>query len=378
LNEENDMGKFVTVTVLLLVIASLALPAFAQVNPTPTTQTTPQSGADAAATVTPQVRATVPQATSDSMTDGTMMPNLQGPTTADYISGNFVRLTEALQAAGLMDTLASGEYTVFVPNDGAFITLLNNLDLSLNDLLANQSLLQGVLTYHVVPGIYTADDIRNGAMGALETVQGSAITFGFDTPNSRVTLNNGAASIEQADIRTGNGIVHVIDNVLLPPNATELMMNPMLMAEATAEVGVGNTIENISENTFVVLTEAVAAAGLTDELMSGEYTLFAPNDGAFLTFLNDQGISYSQLLADQTLLESVLTYHLVPGTITVEDIQGGQNALQTVNGATLNFGFDTPNSRVTINNGAASVEQSDIFASNGVVHIIDNVLLPPQ
>jgi uncharacterized surface protein with fasciclin (FAS1) repeats len=368
------MRKFLTGSVMLLAAASLALPVFAQVDPTATTQPQQSVPPTTVPQASPAAPTTVPS-TTGTTDDNMVMPS--GPTTADYISGNFVRLTEALQAAGLMDTLASGEYTVFVPNDGAFITLLNNLDLSLNDLLANQSLLQGVLTYHVVPGIYTADDIRNGAMG-LETAQGSAITFGFDTPNSRITLNNGAASIEQADIRTGNGIVHVIDNVLLPPNATELMMNPMPVAEATAEIGAGNTIENISENTFVVLTEAVQAAGLSDELMSGEYTLFAPNDGAFLTFLNDQGISYSQLLADQTLLESVLTYHLVPGTVTVEDIQAGQNTLETVNGATLNFGFDTPNSRVIINNGAASVEQSDIFASNGVVHIIDNVLLPPQ
>jgi uncharacterized surface protein with fasciclin (FAS1) repeats len=366
------------VSVLLLAVASLALPVFAQVTPTPTTQ-----GVNPTATTqaSPAAPTTVPQATSAfTTTDGTPVPQteIQGPTTFDYISGSFVRMTEAVQASGLADIWAGGEFTVFVPNDGAFQTMLNDLDISLNDFMSNQALLQGIINYHTVPGIFTAEDIRNGTLGALETAHGAALTFGFDNLTSRITINNGAASIESPDIVTGSGIVHVIDNVLLPPDVTDLMMNPLVEAAASPEVVAGKTIENISEDTFVVLTEAVAAAGLSDELASGEYTLFAPNDGAFLTFLNDQDMSYSQLLADQTLLRNVLSYHLVPGTVTVEDIQGGQNVLETVNGATLNFGFNPGTSRITINGGAASVEQPDIFASNGVVHIIDNVLLPPQ
>ena len=372
------MRKFLMFPVLLMA-ASLALPVFAQVDPTAQPgDALPTTEASLVAPTTVPLATTVPSTTT--LDDGVTAPqtNLQGPSTADFIVNNYVRLGEALQASGLASELASGEYTVFVPNDGAFLTLLNDLDISLNDLMANPALLQGVINYHVVPGIYTAEDIRNGMMGALETAQGSALTFGFDNLTSRITINNGAASIESSDIVTGNGIVHVIDNVLLPPNATELMMNPMIDASPMPDAEPGKTIEGISEDTFVVLTEAVAAAGLADELSSGEYTLFAPNDGAFLTFLNDQDMSYAQLLADQTLLQNVLSYHLVPGTVTVEDIQAGQNSLETVNGATLNFGFNSGTSRVTINGGAASVEAADIFASNGVVHIIDNVLLPPQ
>lgn len=377
------MRKLLIVPVLLMA-ASLALPVFAQVDPT----ATPQAG-DALPTTqaTPVAPTTVPQATTIAPTtvpstttfdDGTTVPqaNLQGPSTADYILSNYVRMGEALQASGL--DLASSEFTVFVPNDGAFQTMLNNLDISLNDFMANPALLQGIINYHTVPGIFTAEDIRNGALGAMETAQGSALTFGFDPLTSRITINNGAASIESSDIVTGNGLVHIIDNVLLPPNVTELMQNPLIDASPVPDAEPGKTIEGISEDTFVVLTEAVAAAGLADELSSGEFTLFAPNDGAFLTFLNDQDMSYSQLLADQALLQNVLSYHLVPGTVTVEDIQGGENSLETVNGATLNFGFNPGTSRVTINNGAASIEAADIFASNGVVHIIDNVLLPPQ
>lgn len=370
------MRKLVTVTALLLAAAALVLPVFAQVDPTATTQ--PSSATTGASPVAPTA---IPHETDDTMTDATPMPqmDMQASTTVDFINGSFVNLAAALQASELTDTLASGEYTVFAPNDGAFLTLTNDLEISLNDLLENQPLLEGVLLYHVVPGIITSEDLMNGMVGAVETAHGNALTFGFDFDTSRVTLNGGQASIEQADIRTSNGIVHIIDNVLLPSNATELMLNPVLPGtDTTVEAGMGKTLTAISQDSFVLLPQAVQAAGLTDELASGEYTLFAPNDGAFLTLLNDLDMSYNTLLADQTLLQNVLSYHLVPGTVTVEDIQGGMNSLQTVNGAMLNFGFNTDTSRVTINGGAASVEYSDIFASNGVVHIIDNVLLPPQ
>src|SRR5690606_23101788 len=135
---------------------------------------------------------------------------------------------------------------------------------------------------------------------------------------------------------------------------------------------------DITEGYFERLTEAVQAAGLADELASGDYTLFAPNASAFQTLLNDLDISYTDLLANQSLLTEVLSYHLVPGTVTADDILTGAGPLTTLNGATINFGFNPDTSRVTINGGKASVEQPNIFASNGIMHVIDNVLLPPQ
>jgi uncharacterized surface protein with fasciclin (FAS1) repeats len=366
----------------LLAALSLALPAFAQIDPTPTTQpAVPTTAPNAQAAPT-----TIPQAGTD---DPTVPQTNVGPTTADFIDGSFVTLPVAVDAAGLREMLSSGEFTMFIPNDGAFQTLANDLGMSLDSLLANRNLLQNVLAYHVVPGIITSNDILTGTLSAVNTAQGSTLSFGFNGDTSRMTINNGAASIEQPDIRTSTGIVHIIDNVLVPSTMNDLSSLGTIdavdrvgstdaSAAATVEAQSGKTIENISEDSFVVLSQAVKAAGLEDELTSGEYTLFAPNDGAFLTLLNDLGMTYGELLNDQALLESVLTYHLVPGTVTVEDIQDGVGTLETVNGATLSFGFNPDTSRVTINNGAASVEQPDIFAINGVVHIIDNVLLPPQ
>jgi uncharacterized surface protein with fasciclin (FAS1) repeats len=363
------MRKSLTLWIVSLLVVVLALPAFAQ-------DTTGSYEATSAPAAQPTVESMPQAAPAAQATAQTMPLNVEGPLLADYISANFTRLGAVIQAAGLADTLNSAEYTIFVPNDGAFQTLLNELGISLEDLMGNPALLQGLTYYHVVPGRITSNDILNGSVDALETVHGAAITFGYDPVTSRVTLNDGAASIEQPDIVVGNGMIHIIDNVLLPPNVADLLANPN--PEATPSEA-EKSLEQISEDTFVVLTEAVKAAGLEDELSSGEYTLFAPNDGAFLTLLNDEDMSYADLLANQTMLQDILTYHLVPGTVTAEQIADGEvTSAATINGATLNFGFDNSISRVSINGGEATIEQPDIFASNGVVHIIDNVLLPPQ
>ncbi|MBZ0302801.1 MAG: fasciclin domain-containing protein [Anaerolineae bacterium] len=362
------MQKSMMIVGSLLLLVALAVPAFAQEA---ATTATPVTAVEATPQPTAQIAAptnTMPESANQS---------IMGPSTVDVVSQNLVRLTEAVQAAGLADTLNSGEYTIFAPNDGAFLTMLNNLELSLNDFMANQALLQGVLTYHVIPGRITSEDIRSGNLSQVETVNGATLYFGVDPITNRPTINGGEASIEQADIYASNGIVHFIDNVLLPPDVNVLLTNPSL-DEAVLEAAPVDSIETISEKNFVRLTEVIKAAGLDDELMSGDYTLFAPNDGAFLTLLNELDMSYAELLANGSLLKDVLEYHLVPGTVTVEDIENGIGSLETVNGATLNFGFDPSVSRVTINGGAASVEQPDIYASNGIVHIIDNVLLPPQ
>jgi uncharacterized surface protein with fasciclin (FAS1) repeats len=363
------MRAFVTVTVSLLLLVSLVVPLFAQDPPTGAEGDATQEAVPAVqATAQPTVVATaVPQQVAPVTGIDQTMPSI-----VDVVTANLVRLPEAVQAAGLSGELARGEYTLFAPNDGAFQTMLNDLDMSLIGLYGNRSLLEGVLLYHVVPGTITADDILNG-LGSVETVHGATISFGLDPVTNRVTINGGEASIESTNLRASNGIVHIVDNVLLPPNLAELMVST-----DAAETLPERSLIEISEVSFVRLTEAVQAAGLADELASGEYTLFAPNDGAFQTLLNDLDISYTDLLANQSLLTDVLSYHLVPGTVTADDILTGAGPLTTVNGATINFGFNPDTSRVIINGGEASVEQLNIFASNGIMHVIDNVLLPPQ
>lgn len=384
------MRKYLALAVSLTLLVVLALPVLAQDTGDSTTDTDTDTTSQPAVQPTAQVTAEADaelQTSPQAQTDTSMQPSLtgtqaapqqfEGPSLTSYLTENFVRVGEGIQVAGLADTLSSGQFTIFVPNDGAFITLTNDIERSLNDLFGNPVLMERLLTYHVVPGRITSDQILNNGAGVLESVNGAALTFGYNNVTSRITINNGAASIEQPDIVLGNGIVHVIDNVLISPDVNEMLTNPDAFAPVEEATPV-RSISEISQNNFVVLTEAVQAAGLQDELASGQYTLFAPNDGAFTTLLNELDMSYEEFLSNPQLLEQVLSYHMVPSVVTAEDIQDGVSSLTTVNGANLSFGFDNTVSRMTINGGEASIEAPNLFASNGVVHVIDNVLLPPQ
>jgi uncharacterized surface protein with fasciclin (FAS1) repeats len=124
------------------------------------------------------------------------------PTIVDVASNNFVYLTAAIDSAGLRDTLESGEYTLFAPNDGAFITLTNELGMSPDELLSNPRLLEVILSYHVIPGRVRVEDIT--AMDAnldTSTLLGPALSFGMGTDVNRINLNGGAASKKRADLK---------------------------------------------------------------------------------------------------------------------------------------------------------------------------------
>lgn len=127
-------------------------------------------------------------------------------------AGQFTTLARALQAAGLVDTLKGpGPFTVFAPTDAAFNKLPAG---TLDQLLANPAQLRAVLTYHVVPGRVLANQVTNGL--SANTVQGAPLTF--QVGGSQVRVNN-AATVAQADVMATNGVIHVIDTVLLPPGA---------------------------------------------------------------------------------------------------------------------------------------------------------------
>lgn len=122
-------------------------------------------------------------------------------------AGQFKTLVKAVQAAGLVDTLKGpGPFTVFAPTDAAFAKLPPG---TLDSLLKDKQKLASVLTYHVVPGKVTAADVRPGQ---VKTVQGQPLTLATD--KGGVTVNN--AKVTSADIMTSNGVIHVIDTVVLP------------------------------------------------------------------------------------------------------------------------------------------------------------------
>ena len=126
---------------------------------------------------------------------------------------------------------------------------------------------------------------------------------------------------------------------------------------------------------FTTLVAAVEAAGLVETLQGeGPYTVFAPTDEAFAAALEDLGLTAEELLADTETLTSILTYHVVEGEVPAADVVtlDGEE-VPTVNGATVTIGVD--GDTVTVND--ATVIATDIFATNGVIHVIDSVLLPP-
>ena len=127
-------------------------------------------------------------------------------------AGSFNTLVTAVQAAGLVDTLNSaGPFTVFAPTDAAFAALPPG---TLDALLADKALLTKVLTYHVVSGTYMAKDVVN--LRSVNSVQGEAITI---NPTDGVKVNG--ANVIQTDIKCSNGVIHVIDKVILPPSMTK-------------------------------------------------------------------------------------------------------------------------------------------------------------
>jgi len=259
---------------------------------------------------------------------------------AAQASPNLSTLVTALNAADLVGTLSGpGPFTVFAPVNSAFEAVPADV---LQRLLAsgNVTILSKVLRYHVVPGRIRAADLREGQ--TVTTVEGTTL---------RITLAGGArvnnARITTTDIETGNGIVHLIDGV---------------MTESLDIVDVA-TIRGFSS-----LVSAVASAGLVDAVRgngAGQgITVFAPTNAAFAAL---------GALPGNPQLSQVLTYHVVAGRALAASLTDNQQ-LTTLQGGTVRFRTN-PARLVGIGN-TVNITTTDIVARNGVIHVIDAVLLP--
>ncbi len=265
-------------------------------------------------------------------------------------AGSFKTLLAAATAAGLVETLKSdGPLTVLAPTDDAFAALPAG---TVEDLLKpeNRDQLKAVLTYHVIPGRVTADQISK--ISSAITVQGQPVAV--KTTEGRVQVNG--ANVVKADIECSNGVIHVIDRVLLPSRDTA---NRDLVETAAAA------------GSFKTLVAAVKAAGLEKTLKGkGPFTIFAPTDEAFAKL--PAGTVESLLKPEnRDQLVAILTYHVVPGAITAENASKLRSA-KTVNGKPLTLNATGGG----LNVGGAKVTATDIRASNGVIHVIDSVLIP--
>jgi transforming growth factor-beta-induced protein len=269
-------------------------------------------------------------------------------------NGNFKILVVALQAAGLVDTLKSpGPFTVFAPTDAAFAKLPPG---TITDLLKpeNKPKLIKILTYHVVAGNLTA-----AAIIALKPPVNVKTVEGQDF---LVTLDGGKLKVNDAtviipNVFATNGIIHAIDTVLLPP------------AEVVDIVDTA-----INNGNFKVLVTALQAADLVDTLKSpGPFTVFAPTDAAFAKLPPG---TVANLLKPENKPEliKILTYHVVAGNFTAAAIiaLNPPVRVKTVEGESVLVTLEGNRLRVNY----ATVIIPDVFATNGIIHAIDAVLLP--
>jgi transforming growth factor-beta-induced protein len=296
---------------------------------------------------------------------------------------DFSILVEAVTAAGLVDTLkGSGPLTVFAPTNAAFANLLAELNTTKDALFANKELLKSVLTYHVIRKVVFADQLSDDLKAA--TVQGQDITFKVGDGKASITDANGRMSnIVATNIQTINGTIHAIDKVILPnPNGPSATPNPTPTPTPTPTPAPSPATKDIvaiasSNPDFSILVEAVVAAGLTDTLKSaGPFTVFAPNNAAFAALLTELNVTKEALLANKTLLTSVLTYHVLSGKVVAEEITNGL-AANTVQGQPIKFAINANQPSITDASGRKSnIIATDILATNGVVHAIDKVILP--
>ncbi len=284
-------------------------------------------------------------------------------------NGSFTTLVAAVQAAGLVDTLSGpGPFTVFAPTDDAFAAALEALGLTAEELLADTETLTTILTYHVVAGEIGSADLTDGQMAA--TVQGEEITVDL---SDGVKIND--VNVVIADVPASNGVIHAVDGVLLPPTVVEALGlgGDAMEEEEAMEEGPGNLAEVAAEaGSFTTLLAAVEAAGLTEAITAdgSQFTVFAPTDDAFAAALEALGLTAEELLADTATLTSILTYHVVVGEVTSGDLVDGP--VTTLQGEEITVDLSDG---VKIN--TATVTAADVDASNGVIHVIDTVLLPP-
>jgi transforming growth factor-beta-induced protein len=271
--------------------------------------------------------------------------------------GRFTTLVAAVQAAELVDTLkGEGPFTVFAPTDDAFAALpAGTLDSLL--LPENKQQLTDILLYHVVSGKVMAADVSK--LTSAPTVLGKDIAIKADMGN--VYINESKVII--TDIETSNGVIHVIDAVLLPPSDDAMMEEKKTIVDIA-----------VADGRFNTLVAAVTAAELVETLSGeGPFTVFAPTDDAFAAL--PAGTLDSLLLPEnKQQLTDILLYHVVSGKVMAADVVGLTSA-PTVLGKDVTI--TVKDGKVFLND-TVQVIITDVEASNGVIHVIDAVLLPPQ
>lgn len=276
-------------------------------------------------------------------------------------AGDFGTLVTALQAAGLDATLAdeTQSFTVFAPTDAAFAMIDPE---TLNLLIADTDALSSVLLQHVVSGEVNSVTAYTLNGSSATTASDAAIPVAINTELD--TLTFGGATVQTTDIYTTNGIIHVIDTVVVAD--VELPTPPASIVDVA-----------VNNGSFTTLVAALQATGLDTVLDDPEstFTVFAPTDAAFALLGQD---TIDALLADPDTLKDILLYHVISGAEILQDgaitvAQSGSNKVDMAN--LRKTALTLADSRLYINKSAVSL--ADVMADNGVIHVVDQVILPP-
>lgn len=302
----------------------------------------------------------IPPTEMPAETEAPVIPDTSAQTIVDLAvaDGRFTTLVGALTSADLVETLAGeGPFTVFAPTDDAFAALPAG---TLESLTPEQ--LTEILLYHVVSGNVSSEQAAQ--LDSAETLAGKSVQIRAE--NGAVMIND--AEVIAADVEASNGVIHVIDQVLLPPSEEAMAEDEMAMPEM-------DLVETaIADGRFTTLVAAVEAAGLVETLQSeGPFTVFAPTDDAFAV-LGEETIA--GLLETPDELANILLYHVVPGKVMAADVLELNGALvdTALEGAPV--AISIAGEEVKVNDALVII--TDVEASNGVIHVLDAVLLPPS
>ncbi|WKW46706.1 fasciclin domain-containing protein [Myroides sp. JBRI-B21084] len=300
--------------------------------------------------------ATLVLTTACSEDDSTpMMPQEKTITTIVSENQDFSLLKSAVVKANLAETLnGTGPFTVFAPNNQAFAASGISQE-TINSLSVNE--LSAILLYHTVAGKIIAANVPAGPNAEVATVYGDKI---YVTKDSRGVFVNGW-KVNTADISASNGVIHSIEHVLMPP-----MQNIVQMAQSNA---------NLSYLVAAVLRASQGTTNVANVLATtNNLTVFAPTNQAFMNAGFPTIVSIEN--ADPDTLASILTYHVIGARAFSSDLSNGQT-LSTLNGGNLMVLLGNQATVKGNSNSSASVITSvNMLATNGVVHVIDQVLLP--
>lgn len=281
------------------------------------------------------------------------------------------------EGSDLLGALSSdGPFTVFAPTDEAFGALLAQLDGfdSLDDFDTDEEkeLLGRILQYHVIAGVEAlSTDLEDEQ--ELNTLQGESLTVSLDGGVFILDKTNNPAEVSTPDVDNANGVVHIINKVLLPQE----VLDALQMEEE------GNLVDLvIATESLSLLEQAVIKAGLAETLMSeGPFTVFAPTDDAFVALLDLLGDQYNSLddfdtEEEMALLTNILLYHVLPLQVLEADLAAGSvetafagnsiDVIATESGFVIGDASDVN----------AEITGTDFTATNGVAHTINKVLLP--